>query len=113
MANDKDASMHAGDDKVLRVSVAMQGTLEGATIRWWLARIPKTPQAQAFVKKATGQGITITGEREFEVELRPADTIGVEPGKWYQEAEVVDNLGRVGTVLAQSFEIKPKLIRSA
>lgn len=102
--NRVDVSMHAGDSRVLRVTITDDGTgfdITGATITWVLKR---GPSAAAVLTKSTGGGVAIIDgpNRVFDVTLDEADTEDL-AGLYYHEADVEESSGDHSTVVRGDF----------
>lgn len=110
-------SMRAGDDMLLRVTVAADValTLTGATVRWWMAKTVKKRGDQVQLKKSSlsAGGIEITNESEriFEITLLQGDTLDVKPGEYYHEAEIETSVGAIATVMFGTMTLEDALVR--
>lgn len=97
-ATEQNFTLVAGDSAKLKFpTVDANGdafALAGSTIKWQLAKDSRGP---ALITKETALGITLDGASTFDVELSPADTIGL-LGEHYHEAEITDVAGNVVTV---------------
>ncbi len=112
-----DFTMFAGDSQLLEVTVTNAAgdpvDLDGVqAIRWWMSwSVHAEPP---LVEKAIGSGVTIVDASagRFNVTLAPADTAGLS-GPYYFEAEVIDEVGNVSTVLTGTATIRAALIPPA
>lgn len=119
-----DFEMVAGDTRTLVVPVDDGAggvvSLDNCTVQWRLARGVNAPTA--LIEKSTDDpespaGVTIvppTGDGlwSFEVRLDPGDTEALK-GSFYHEAQIIDEIGEISTVLRGAAKILPALIRPA
>lgn len=109
-----DFSMHAGDDKVLTVTVKDPDdaavNLSSATIKWQAA---KSFGKASAISKATSSGIEITDTAGgvFEITLDAADTESLR-GTFQHEAEVTFSDGTISTVMSGTMRVKPVVIEA-
>ena len=105
-------SMHAGDTKILEVSVKTSAgssvDITGTAIRFQLAK--SATSRPPLVSKALGSGITLVNgpAGRFDVRLEPDDTVALK-GTHYYEAEI-DDAGIISTVLYGNVNINAALI---
>jgi hypothetical protein len=111
-----DFEMVQGDTKTIEVTVEdPTGTvvdLTGAvSIRWKMA---KSVTATVTLAKSVGSGISVVDAEEgrFDIALATGDTESLSGG-FYHEAEVIDSLNRVATVLTGTITIAKALIKPA
>jgi hypothetical protein len=114
MASNQNFTMTAGDSKTINVPVVtpadgLPSDITGATITWKASKsFVKTP----ILSKSTAAGIAITNGTGgiFTITLAAADTVSVDPGDYYHEAQVTYSNGEVATVMRAVMTIEPALI---
>lgn len=117
-AVDQTITHWAGDTATIRIPVVdgegQPVDLTGATARWWVGKnVSATADADIYVKKASGAGLSIeisTAGSVVVITLEPGDTEGKAAGTFYHECEVVDASGNISTVTIGKFILKPTLI---
>lgn len=114
-------TLKAGDDKVLSFTIDPSDLddLDGATIRWWLARSAFSDPADADLKKDNISGgaggieiVSPTSSRKFNVELARSETLDF-IGAYYHEAQVTDPDGNWATVTTGTITFERTLIRES
>lgn len=114
--------MHAGDSKLLRITVTDASTgavfnLTGCSAIWEASRelgaSPFTFYSDPVVSKSTTDGIAITDPTNgiLEITLASVDTRGFQ-GNYYHELSVTDTSGNEQTVLVGTIAISKTLIVS-
>lgn len=100
-------SVSRNNDDALTVTVEedmTSDTLAGATVEWVVYGMSfgvPLPSPVLIAKTSADGGITIltSPPMTFVINLASADTINLELGNYYQEAEIVDNLSNRSTIM--------------
>lgn len=95
----------AGDYREISFTVEDAETLEGASVKWFMAASAK---AGVLLYKESPEGIDIDGNG-FTVVLLPGDTEAINPSCYYHEAVITDADGHVVTVAIGKAVINPSL----
>ena len=96
----------AQNDVILKFTVTDQDgvavNLTSATIKWSLK---KSLEADAVITKTTASGISITNAAGgiFEVTITDTDATDL-VGRYYSEAVITDNAGKIYTITNDQFE---------
>lgn len=101
MKNNQDATVVAGDDLELAVTVTENGSpkdISGATATWALA---EARGGAVVLSKDTSAGIAVTDAPagELTIRLSSAETTGL-AGSYYHECSLTDGAGNTVTVLS-------------
>jgi cupin superfamily acireductone dioxygenase involved in methionine salvage len=113
----EDFDLHAGDDKILRVTVyedddmTIPADISAATqIRWGMAL--SATAAALFTKTMSGGQIAFTDtgmDGQFDITLDKADTVNLVPDNYYHESDITI-AGREDTILAGTIPLLPSIL---
>ena len=108
--NRRNVEMFSGDSVLLNVTIRLKSgnlaDLTGAALSY---KVAQTPKSEVVVSKSVGEGISVSGLGEIQIQLDPADTSDLPGDDYYHELRSVSPAGAVTTLMFGTLTINEDL----
>ena len=108
--NRRNMEMFSGDSVLVNVTIRLKSgslaDLTGAALTYKVAQTPKSP---VVLSKSVGDGISVTGVGEIQIQLDPEDTSDLPGDDYYHELRSTSPAGAVTTLMHGTLTINEDL----